>query len=503
MTPLDRALAAALVAVVLAYGALWPRDLYLFDEGLFLYEATRILRGEIIYRDFFEISAPLGHYLLAAAFALFGVRLLVARALMAAIHAVIAVLVFASARHVGARRSLALAAALLDLALAYNAMSQASPHWIGTVLTVALVAALLHPRWRTRTVWLGVGTGLLLAAQHQKGVVIGAGVAAALVLDSLLPRWYGLPARPVVAVLGGWVAGVAAVIVPVYGALLAAAGPEAVYDALVRFPLEGYRAYHGGRSWGQNLLGRGLSGQLLIWLPAFVPLALAGGLWAAARRRDRETARARLMIGLLGIVALLSVAYNLDAVHLAFVMPVVLLATAERLEAALATVERARLGRMLSPVAGAALVAGTAALLGVAVTHRRTVYPTGADTRLGHVDLADTSELLLLAALEDGLRTAPTREVFAYPFYASLYPLSGAENSTRFQILAPGYSPPEHFVEAILALEARRTPYIVVLAYFVDWPNDEFIRYVDKHYKHVPIEGLDPYGPFVLFRRRT
>jgi hypothetical protein len=424
---------------------------------------------------------------------------------MAALHAVIAVLVFASARRVGVRRWLALAAPLIDLPLAYSALSQASPHWVGTALTTALLAALLHPRWRARPFWLGIGTGLLLAAQHQKGVVIGGGVAAVLVLDGLLPRRYGLPAPPLVGTLARYAAGIGAVVTLVFGPLLVLAGVDALYDALVRLPLQGYRAYHAKRAWGENLLGasaRGIGGYLLTWLPAFVPLVLASGVWAVARRRNRETARARLVIGVLGAAALLSVAYNPDAVHITLILPVVLLATVERLEAALAAIERTPFGRVASWFVGLSLTAAAVALLVIALRYRQRLYPTRADTPIGRVDFADDTEVRLLRRLEDRLRAAPAREVFGYPFYASLYLLADARNPSRFQVLTPGYSPPEHIAEAILSLETRRTPYVVVLTYFVDWQNDEFIRYLQQRYERVPVEGIEPLGAFVLFRRR-
>jgi 4-amino-4-deoxy-L-arabinose transferase-like glycosyltransferase len=491
--------------VVVAYAALWPRDLYMYDEGLFLYEATRILRGEVIYRDFFEISAPLAHYLLALAFALFGAQLVVARALMAALQAGIAVLIFASMRRLGVRRALAVAATLVDLPLAYIAMSQASPHWFGTALTVALLAALLHPRWRERIGWLGAGVGVLLITQHQKGVVIGAAVAALVALDSLLPRWYRLPVPRLGRQAARYTMGIAAVIVPAATALLAAAGPEHVYAALIRFPLQGYRAYHASRAWGANLLGptRGVGGELLRWLPAFAALTLVSGLLGAARRRDPETARARLVAGVFGCAVLLSIAYNPDAVHVALIAPLLLVAAAERVEAGLAALERRRGGRVAGALLAPALAAAAVLLLAQTLEFRRSAYPVRGDTRLGPIDFSDTSELQLLDALEKELRGTPIREVFGYPYYASLYLLAGADNPTRFQILIPGYNLPAHFAEAILALETRQTPYVVVLSYFVDWRTDELVRYLDQRYERVPIEGIHPYGPYVLFRRRA
>jgi hypothetical protein len=500
----DQALAAALVLVVFAYAALWPRDLYFFDEGLFLYEATRILHGEVFYRDFFEISAPLSFYVMAACFKVFGVSFLAARALMAVLHGLIALLIFGSARTLGVRRSLAFVAGLVYPALAYMALPFASPHWFGTALSLLLVRLALSRRGRECSGWLGVVVGLLIVTQHQKGAVLGAGVGAVMLLDAALARWYGAPARPLAPALARYAGGIAAVVVPVLAALLASAGPGPLYAALVRFPFESYRGYHRDQTWGRFLaLGHGdVSARLPAWLPLFIALSFASGARGAWRRADREAARARLVLGLLGAAMVLSVLYNPDAVHLTLIAPVGLIAAVERLEAGLGWVERRRTAAPIGALVAGMLASAVIALLGINLHVRRTWYAVRADTVLGPIDFADHTEPSLLAVLRPRLRDEPVREVFGYPFYASLYLLAEAQNPTRFQVLKPGYSTPAQIAEALQTLEARRTPYVVVLPYSIEWSNDDVIHYLDSHYERIPIPGVGPRGPFVLFHRR-
>ena len=49
------------------------------DEGIVLQGAQRILRGEVLYRDFFSFFTPGSYYFLALLFKVFGSSFLVAR----------------------------------------------------------------------------------------------------------------------------------------------------------------------------------------------------------------------------------------------------------------------------------------------------------------------------------------------------------------------------------------------------------------------------------------
>src|SRR6184192_4776565 len=49
------------------------------DEGIVLQGAQRILRGEVLYRDFFSFFTPGSYYFLALIFKIFGSSIIVAR----------------------------------------------------------------------------------------------------------------------------------------------------------------------------------------------------------------------------------------------------------------------------------------------------------------------------------------------------------------------------------------------------------------------------------------
>ncbi len=78
--PADRAI--VILIFVLSLGYLWVFRRYTTmepDEGIILQGAQRILRGEVLYRDFFSFFTPGSYHLLAFLFKLFGSSILVAR----------------------------------------------------------------------------------------------------------------------------------------------------------------------------------------------------------------------------------------------------------------------------------------------------------------------------------------------------------------------------------------------------------------------------------------
>jgi hypothetical protein len=497
----DVAAMLALALATLAYLAQWPRDLYMFDEGLYLYEAKRLLNGEVFYRDVFEIITPGAHYVLAGWFAVFGVTLATARALAAVVHAGVVVLVYALCRQVGVRREIAVAAAAAHLAIGHLALPVASPHWFGTLLTLAFLQRCLRPPDERGPLWLGTLVGLLATAQQQKAVVLGVAGAVVLLCDALVYRRAG--ARALLAALARYAGGIALVAGPFLAALIWSAGAAPVYDALVRFPLEQYRTYN-HTPWGGALSPPGLRGPLWLTraLPALVPLTFARAAVGWWRGADAAATRALLVLSIVGACSVGSIAYYPDFVHLGLVASVGLVLAAQTVEWGLQAAARVvALPRAASIVAAAALLGVVAWQLSVNLELRRRLYPGRAMTAIGPVDFNDSNEIALLDALRAELRTAPSRELFAYPFYGSVYLLAEADNPTRFQVLLGGYSPRSHFDEVMAVLEARRVPFVIVLPLWIDWNHDRFLTYVREHYERVPV-AMTGWPTFALFRRR-
>src|SRR5436305_9172852 len=96
-------LGLALAIFLLAVGYLWLFRRYTFlepDEGIVLQGAQRILRGEVLYRDFFSYFTPGSYYFLGLLFKVFGSSFLVARTALVFFGGIYSVISYLLARRV-------------------------------------------------------------------------------------------------------------------------------------------------------------------------------------------------------------------------------------------------------------------------------------------------------------------------------------------------------------------------------------------------------------------
>ena len=511
---------AVLLAGTLLYLSRWPHDLYGLDEGLFLYEAKRIRDGEIPYRDFFEIVTPGAWYAMALLFRLFGTTMETARNAMAVVHALIVGAVFLACRARRVHLGLAVAAAVSHLGICYPAFPIATPHWLSTLLTLALLLLFLVGRWTGRVGWWvvpGVVTGLLILVQQQKGLVLALGPLALLAGEALLEWRRGVPLGRAARGLGWYMIGAAAIVVPPLGVLLVAAGMQPVVTDLIVQPLFYYRSFNRS-TWGANQVAaflqalrlpvgadvRGLS--LLAYLPAIVAIALAvAWLRRGTRSRDDDRGVAGLAAMLvLCPVASLSVIYNPDVIHLALIAPVFFVLAADTLEELLRLLPGpAAAGRVVGWGLAVTLLALLVLKLDWQLDARCRAYSLSRMTAFGRVDFFNAEEVAVLDKLTELLRQEPPGETFAYPYYASLYLLTDTRNPTPYQLLIPGYSLPGQLEDAIDTLERRRVRYVVVWFPLWPWASDPVIAYLERKYERVDYGVRRPFPTVVLYRRRA
>lgn len=494
----DRLVAVVLAAATLWYVQAWPRDFLVADEGTFLYEAKRVLAGQVMYRDFFDLITPAAVYAMALVFRVFGTSIDVARLTFAGVHAFVAVACYGLARRLGAGRTLATAAGLAQVAIAFPAFPIASPHWISTACVVALAvvaSALARDGGTRRAAGLGLLTGLLVLVQQQKGVIVGGGVLLAILLRALLAR---TPARAMVRQVFLFAAAVALTVVPPLAALALSAGLAPLYTALVAMPLQHYPAFHTGHTWGsypQHLPEYTVLPALVNHLPAIVAPALVGGAWLWRRQGSAGTGAAVLTVALLTGAAAASIAYNPDYVHLALIAPtgIVLLAWA------LASALRAVGVRRLEGLLGIALVLFLGRIALDNVARRRILYPVSRVTEFGRVDLPDVGWASLLEDIRAHVR--PHTPLFCYESCAGLYLLTGTVNPTPYQLAIPGYSPPSHMEAVVRVLATRRPPFVVAVRPWGIQGPDPIAAFLEAHYEKVRL--TDPSFTTMLLRRRT
>ena len=484
-----------------------PRNLGAADEAIYLYEAKRVLAGQVMYRDIFEIVTPGWVWLMAVLFRVFGTDLATARIATAVLHGATAALVYLTCRRLEVRRGLSWPPALAYLVVCESAWSMASQHWLATFLFVLLLWMLAgRPRGHpTGALLPGVVLGLLIAVQQPRGLVMALGVFVWQLVDDGLRRRYrpGPPAVPVVVHLVTLVAGALLIVVPLGVIVIADAGAGRVWRALVIHPLVNY----GGTTrcaWGYVNIMTAWNGsftfpRLLTFLPALLAVSAGRLAWLWLRRREQTEARVLGLLVLFCLAAMASIAYFPDFIHIAFIAPAFFVAIAETCEW---VVRRVAVPDGFRRAAGAATAAvfllACALHLRSNMVRLRETFPLTRRTAFGRVDYADGIDVRLYDRVVELVRDAPSRELFCYPVVANLYLTVGAENPTPYGFFVAGYNSPDQVAEVLDILETRKVRTLVVLPGFAP-PGDPVLEYVERAYE--PVAGGDV-PERVIYRRR-
>jgi hypothetical protein len=479
-----------------------PRRLGDTDEAQLLYESRAVLQGAVLYRDVYEITPPGSLWLFAAAFGLFGATMLVGRVLSGAVQGGLVAAVYLCARQARVPPLLATALALVHATLLYTVWPFASPHWLGTLILMALLAVLQRTaRAGGGFLAAGVVCGSMFWMQHQRGVVLAIGATLLVVVETLLLH-AGPRLRTAARAVTRFAAGGLAVTLPLAALILWTSGFDAPFDALILLPLTGYREYN-QIGWGGGatnpLLAENAAATfpvLLAWMPVLTVLELVRTV-LARRRGDLAAAREAFRLAGASLLAAGSVLYFPDFIHLAFVAPVFLVLLGDVLTRGFERVGGARVGAAVA----AAAIAATALVCGGLHWRRAwgTAYPY--ESAFGLVHLPRPTQGQGLDALRAWLAERGAREALVYPYGASIYLLTGVTNPTPYQILHPTYSNPGHFTRALADLDAHGHPPLLVLFNHAK-PADRLIAATADAYRPVENEAVTQRLGFHLYERR-
>jgi hypothetical protein len=457
-------------ALSFAYFLTYPLAIGKADESHLLYGAKRILEGEVIYKDFFEILTPLAYYLFAGIYRLAGTTLLAARVGMACIDALGCGLLFHLTRRVsgGAEATLV---TLIFAGVCIPTWPYVSPHWISTVLGL-LVATVTLARTggessRARPLVAGILAGVAVCVQQQRGVFLAAWLPLALsVLVVFLP--HGTRLRTLAGQIGLGAAGGAVVVIAVLGHAAWRSSPAAVYDAVYTFNATVYPRLAGHVPWaavlGLTQTWRAVTWTSLLWVSPLFLVVEAVLLLLARRRLDRRDFE-RACLVLLAALMVLSVWYLPDFIHVSFILPFLLLPGAGALHA-LRTAplwDRVPAGRR---VLTAAVWLAAVGVLGQAianVSYARAIAPVRLDTAFGPVR-TDTGSASLFRAVRAHLVREPDGAaiLYSYPDDAWLYLTVPGADATPYSIILASMYPPERVREVTEPLRARRPGTVVV-----------------------------------------
>jgi len=489
----DAILCLILAAASIAYLMLRPVALGSADEAYYFYHAVRMLGGEALYRDVYELTTPFLMDVLALAFHLFGATLATGRAVGSVIQALLVVAIFRGARAVGAGRALAIALAMVQLSIGQSAWPYTTPHWLAVLLVCTLLLLSLD-RQRARTagaiVLQGLVLGLLLATRQHAGMAVGLGMVLLAFADALNDRLWqpeqGLPlGRRLVLLALATLAGCSLVL----GPHLVQAGFAPMFSQLVIHPLTGYRDTI-RVEWGTNYLFEHASytwPALLKYLPIVVAITALRAAVAWLRRADRRTTETRLVLAVFGGSAIAFTMSYPDAVHLAMILPVILIVAGELILAALRAA--GRWSRGAQGVLGLAVIVACTVQLQRNYTGARVQFPILHATEFGLLPFARQRDIDAVEGVKRALAQSPGRELFVYSGWSAIYLMAGAHNPTRHEVIYPEYQTEEEIQAVIETLERKRVRHVILMEWLIK-PGDPVHAYVTRHYRCTDIANV-------------
>ncbi len=458
------------------------------DEGIVLQGAQRIVRGEVLYRDFFSFFTPGSYYLLALFFKIFGDSLLVARSVLVFFGGIYSLTTYLLARRVCSRASALFVTGIVMLTtLPYRFL--VLHNWDSTLwacLAVYCAVRLLEcPNWR----W-AFGTGsfasctFLFEQSKGAGLVLGlaAGFAAlaALRREQTVWRWrqnFGL------AIGIAW---------PLLVTFAYFGAHHSLSQMLADWfwPLQHYslanRVPYGYQNWSDNarhlMFGSDSWGIRLVtavavspcFLVPVLPLLAIGWLfdWLFQSWQRREapdkTAYYVLTSAALAGLLLSVVVVRADIIHFIYLQPLFCLVLAWVVDGrdipgrVFATIRP-----FLNAYIGIAFLA-----LAMPLLLRVTNVPYSVQTRRGVITVPKQDTVIEYAQAH----VAPGGTILVYPYLPLYYYLTDTLSPSRYEYFQPGMNTTEQAREIISLLASKHVRVVLFELSFGDkiptsWPG--------------------------------
>lgn len=487
-SPIERRIAFLVFLMSFLYLCLFLRHTTMdADEGIILQGAARILRGELLYRDFFSYFTPGSYYLLALLFKIFGSSMLVARTALAVHGALFSVFTYLLARRVCSQWA-ALAGAYLVTLASVAWRFTALHNWDSTLLACATVYCAVWLLQAPRVGWAfacGSFATLTVLFEQSKGAGLILGLALGLALLVLFARSAIRLGRSHWVAIGIGLAWPLAVTLACFGVHHAL--PALWADWL--WPLHHYtkvnRLPYGYQNWSDGTratifgFGPWLVGPVLLTVsPCFLipvlPIVAAVLLvyWLhqsrkGALRTDRAAYYILVCSALVGLLSSV-VVVRANFMHFVYLGPLFYLVLPWIMEG---TDIRGGVVSFIRPLVTAGVLITFTAIAIVLLVRARKAQ-TAIETRRGVVAADSSDEILTYVQAH----VPAGSKILVYPYLPLYYYLTATFSSTRFEYLQPGMHTREQDEEAIREIAADRTPVVLLDLAFGDeiptsWPN--------------------------------
>jgi hypothetical protein len=524
----DRWIAAAIFALTLVYLFIFRRYTSMEpDEGIVLEGAQRILRGEVLYRDFFSYFTPGSYYLLALLFKIFGSSFPVARTALVFFGGVYSTVAYLLARRVCSRASAIFVAALVTLTtLPYR--FEVLHNWDSTLW--ACLAVYCAVRWLESPRWTwAFATGSLASLtslfEQSKGAGLVLGLGAGLVAIAFLDPQHSLWNRTTTLALAMGMAWPFLATVTYFGAQHSLSMMLADWFwPLHHYSLANHVPY-GYQNWSdatrQLLFGSGSRTERAITVLALSPCFLVPALplaavallvyWAARMWRQAEpqagAAHYVLVCSALCGLLLSVVIGRADIIHIMYLMPLFALVLGWMIDG---RDFPGQLFRQIKPFfifyTAVAFLMFAAPMLLRALNAREQIQ-----TRRGvvHVPARETVVEYVQAHVAAG------EKILVYPYLPLYYYLTDTSAPTRYEYFQPGMHTPQQAEEMLAEITTARVPVVLFESSFwekipTSWPGtplsaivrDPISDYIQHEYRVCKILNSPDEWKFLFMVRK-
>ena len=478
-----------------------PLDRY--DEGVTLTDGALVAAGHVPFRDFWMTYGPLDVYVLAAAFHLITINVVVERLLGVAVLVLLAAVAYLITGRLGLEGAMRWLLSGLISAGALSVPAFTSAFFVNLIGLLAVLVFLIsldrdQPRW---PLLAGAIVGLSAFSRPEYGLALGAGLGA----GYLALGFRGARLRRWLAPYAGGVIGVAGL---TWGITVWQAGIGPIWFDVVNHAVN---LYPQARS---IPIGRGHEGAFVVVLSLIFALTWLSAAWHAARQRRDPAERARTIALLVaGLLLYNWVRIRADGIHALGVWPLVALLLA------LLLARRRRRTRPTPQALDAAVAiagillfsvgAGGLALRDLAFPHPAADVPraglTGERSWMPAPDLAAlVREIDLLAPGVQPIWVGLQRNDLATLNDTTLYFLSARNPGTEYYVSLPGLTNADAVQRAIACQLERSGVSLAVLGPNGDgepWNLSSVAGsgFLDRWLAQRAVSRM-PFGPYVLVR---
>ncbi len=240
------------------------------DQAIYLHNATRVLDGELIFRDYDHFTLPGTDVVYAALFKCFGVRAWIPQAVLVFLGTVMVWLIISISEKL-MRGTIVYLPALLFITLPFSSYLDATHHWFSLVAVTAAVAILVEARTPARLAYSGALIGIAtFFTQSMSLLTVGFGLFLLWERSQDAEDWYELLKKE-----GFLVAGFLAAISASLAYFVWTVGAKRIFYFTVTFVVKYYPA-DWFNNWHVYLTGRPQLHAWATWfdVPAFALIHL-------------------------------------------------------------------------------------------------------------------------------------------------------------------------------------------------------------------------------------